>query len=942
MCCFNDDFNCWEYGFIKELRMKKIFFLVLVALWGFAFSASFAAQKVMILTAPEASETEVHAGKELSRYLRRIYPEIIFKWGNGEPEKDAGLIFIGTPESSPALVAMLGKTPQGPEGFFVSATTLEGKQVGVILGADPAGVMNGIYALLKNLGFVFTLNRDFAPVVSEAVLQPFNFSKWNLVNRPLFERRLSFNWTSFLTTGASWQRWDWNRWISQSQKLGFNSVMIHFYADSPMLTFSFNDQEKPYHHVPTTIQGRAWRTQHVNDVRRMVGGEIFRSSAFGLNARKTNDFERVRLSKRMFRRVFASAKGRGMKLYFAFDVDTLPAQPQNLIETLPESARFKVSVPAVAELNQSSTNLWLANPDTDEGYAYYESQLKKLMTDYPQITSLVLWCRTQKTPWMSLKYDEMPSSWKRGYDRIIFKNPKAKEYWNSCGIFGMSKLIKTYSRILKEMERSDVEICLGSKGRSFLPAADCFCSTNTPLIFLGRTKPWIGDLNGVKKYTKRRAIIPIFSSSSDVFAYYGKPYLPFSELTTKLEKSGVAGVGQLHFMTRPQELVFSSVASQLWEGSRDCPLKETCLAFSKGIYDEKVAPLMAEYITQWMKDSPMVGQERGYHFITWIKPLAEVKEGIEKRLALLDEIEQLIVKPEDVERLLSLDYINYFRGMEKFMLDLHSIEEKRVKVLDLIKKGDLDSARTLLRECDPETMLKEYAAYSVLGGSTKGEKGLLISLNLRWRTWYVQMRQALGMELIRYNFGPTVVEPTAQDPGQFTFFFESTNAVLWQTFGEVETGKKMITFPRSTSLQCPPHFPETQKDVCLTGMIVDEEMTFQMQPIMGWEPMGKVSGIHNPASALQPGEYKVALLLTTADSKPAAISITVGSKTKKVNIFAKNVVIESFSVQSNTNSLPISVEPISGIPVVCGAVLKSSITNPVPVVVAVPVAEVKE
>ena len=929
---------------MKELRMKKIFFLVGILFFGFAFSSSFALQKkkiMMILTAPEASETEVYAGKELSRYLRRMYPEIIFKWGNGEPEKNTGLILIGTPSSYPSLVSMLDKTPQSPEGFLVSTATLEGRKVGVILGADPAGVMNGVYALLKNLGFVFTLSRDFAPVVPENVLQPFNFSKWNLVNRPLFERRLCVNWSRFLSTSASWQRWDWNRWISQSQKLGFNSVMIHFYADSPVLTFSFNDQEKPYHCAPTTIHGRAWWTQHVNNVRRLVGGEVFRSFAFGLSAKKTNDFERVALGKRMFRRVFASAKGRGMKLYFAFDVDTLPAQPQNIITTLPESARFKVSVPAVAELNQSSTNLWLANPDTDEGYSYYEAQLKKIMTDFPQITSLVLWCRPQKTPWMSLKYDEMPSSWKRGYDRMVLKHPKAKTYQNSCGIFGMSKLIKTYSRILKDMERSDVEICLGSTDRSFLPAADCFCSTNTPLIFLGRAKPWIGDLNGIKKYTKHRCIIPIFSSSSDTFAYYGRPYFPFSELTTTLEKCGAAGVGQLNFMTRPQDLVASFVGSQLWEGFRDSPLKETCLAFCKGIYDEKTAPLMAEYLIQWMKDSPMVGQERGYHFIQWIKPLAEVKEGIEKRLALLDKIEQLIVKPEEVETLLSLDFIHYFKGIEKFMLDLHSIEEKRVKVLNLIKKGDLASARTLLRECDPETMLKEYAAYSMLGGITKGEKGLLVSLNLRWRTWYIQMRQALGMDLIRYNFGPTVLEPTTQNPGQFTFFLEATNSVLWQTFGEAETGATMVTFPTSTYFQYPPHFPEMQKDVCFSGMVVDKEITFQMQPIMGWEPMGRVPGIHNPASVLQPGEYKLALLLTTADSKPAAISITVGSETKKVNIFAKNVAIESFSVQSNTNSLPICVEPISGLPVVCGAVLKSSITNPVPSRISSPVASTK-
>ena len=41
------------------------------------------------------------------------------------------------------------------------------------------------------------------------------------------------------------------------------------------------------------------------------------------------------------------------------------------------------------------------------------------------------------------------------------------------------------------------------------------------------------------------------------------------------------------------------------------------------------------------------------------------------------------------------------------------------------------------------------------------------------------MRQMLGMEPVRYNFGPTSHDPLAQYPGTFTYFFDAKHQV-WQ------------------------------------------------------------------------------------------------------------------------------------------------------------------
>ena len=100
-----------------------------------------------------------------------------------------------------------------------------------------------------------------------------------------------------------------------------------------------------------------------------------------------------------------------MDVYFANDVDTVSANPQELIRTLPEGARFPIQAQAVGWMGQEAGRLWLANPDTPEGYRYYQAQVAALLQAYPQITRLVVWFRQGGTPWMELKVTEMPPRW---------------------------------------------------------------------------------------------------------------------------------------------------------------------------------------------------------------------------------------------------------------------------------------------------------------------------------------------------------------------------------------------------------------------------------------------------------------------------------------------------------------------------------------------------
>ncbi len=70
-------------------------------------------------------------------------------------------------------------------------------------------------------------------------------------------------------------------------------------------------------------------------MRRLWGGSVFENPVFGSEAAKVSDADRVDAARGLMHDVFAHAEERDMDVYFAVDVDTNSANPQNVIKTLP-------------------------------------------------------------------------------------------------------------------------------------------------------------------------------------------------------------------------------------------------------------------------------------------------------------------------------------------------------------------------------------------------------------------------------------------------------------------------------------------------------------------------------------------------------------------------------------------------------------------------------
>jgi hypothetical protein len=54
-----------------------------------------------------------------------------------------------------------------------------------------------------------------------------------------------FNWHDFLSGCSTWNLPEWKAWTLQSQKQGYNAVMVHAYGNNPMVSFTFHGKTKP-------------------------------------------------------------------------------------------------------------------------------------------------------------------------------------------------------------------------------------------------------------------------------------------------------------------------------------------------------------------------------------------------------------------------------------------------------------------------------------------------------------------------------------------------------------------------------------------------------------------------------------------------------------------------------------------------------------------------
>ena len=836
------------------------FVLALSALVGVGSSQGQSAT-IPIVVSPTASEGERLAAQDLVAALQRLYSGERFVLGGRLPAADR-CILVGNPQSDPEVRRRLGTVKlEGPESFVVTTASEGARQIGLIVGADPRGTAYGVYALLEKLGCGFFLSYDAWPAPRT---NAFSFDDWRLADRPLVKDRIVFDWHNFLSGCSTWNFEDWQRWTAQSRKMGYNAIMVHAYGNNPMVSFTFNGIAKPVGYLSTTARGRDWSTMHVNDVRRLWGGEVFDQPVFGADAAIGPEDERAAAAQKLMQQVFADAARRDLEVFLAVDVDTPSANPQELIKTLPPDARFAISAKAAAGLPQKDGQIWLANPDTPEGYRYYKAQVEAILKAYPQITCLVPWFRDGRTPWLEMKESEMPPLWQAEYRAEIAKSPEVAKFWHAPQVVALSKIIRAFDRALKELGHHRVQLAAGTWRFGFIPPCDRFFPPHVKLIGLDyevlRGRPQLDNPESRKVLRDagaHRAVVPVIWAHHDDGSYIGRPYTPFADFASRLADANASGFGIIHWTTRPLDLFFKSHAQQVWQNTRDLPLRATCDGMAEKSFGPSARHKLGEYLERWVTEAPKFGRETSDWFIDHpLTNVSQVVTGCRDRLKLIEAVDQTELTSDERDRL------NYFKGLEEFIVAFFQTHELFQRSQAALRQGQLTEARELIRQCRPGPVIQQFARFSSLGGITRGEQGLVVTMNLRWLTHIIRHRQALGLEPVGFSFGPTSHDSLAQSAGKFTFDV-TTNHFFWERWGDKETGAATWTLPAGAKLAWDRNDPGVWAEIGRSGIAIDRPLKLRLQPIMREDSRGA----GKPAT-LTAGEYLVRLLF--ANAKPEA------------------------------------------------------------------------
>lgn len=757
-----------------------------------------AQNRTPIAVSPNAGPVEKLAASELARYLSQLHPKETFEVVHVPASGRS--ILVGTPDTQPEIAKLAGRLKQ-PESFIVT----HAGNLGVVAGADARGTLYGVYALLEKLGYGFYLSYDAAPPPRR---EPLSFSAWDLYDAPVVADRIVFDWHNFLSSASTWELADWQRYIDQAAKMRFNTIMVHAYGNNPMFTFRYNGVDKPVGYLATTRAGRDWGTQHVNDVRRLIGGEVFSEPVFGASVAMVPESERTTAARALMQKAFAHARSRGMHVTFALDVDTESANPQNIIATLPPEARF------------TSGKYQLVNPDTAAGYEYYKAQTRQLLEMYPEIDRLAVWFRTGGTPWRNVTIENLPASWRTQYEAALERHPHLRNSKDAVSMFAVSKLIRVFGKALKDLGRTDVELSSGSWQFDFLSAADAFFPAEASILPLDwstliETNQGLEQLKAVRS---GRRLIPIVWAHHDDRTYIGRPYMPFENFTTLLRSRGATGYGIIHWTTRPLDVYFRSLSEQVWSATENRPVRQTCEDMATKSFGESAAG--GEYLYRFVTEAPMFGRETTNRFMD--VPLRDpeyAQAHIRERLGLLSKVTAVN------------EHLAYFRDYEQFMLAFFESHTALERAQALFNKGSFAEAATEIGKANPEAVIKRYVAAAQRGLMTRGEQALIVSLNLRWLPYVVSMRQALGLQPLRVRFDVTQHEPLAQGAGTNTFFIDEEKT-LWKVMGEKETGALLKLGPMTGGKLRPGRYSVTGRsepvDVNSSGVI-----ELPVQPLRG-------------------------------------------------------------------------------------------------------------
>ncbi len=889
------------------------------------------ANKITIVQGDTENRAEKTAAAELQRFLQAAYPDDSFSIEEQIPQSGK-YILLGTHKSQPEISDHINKEALNATGSYIVKNT-EDSNVGIIAGNHSRAVLDGVYALLEQLGYAFYLEHNIHP---DPITIPFSFNQWNLRDTPIVEERFILNWHNFLSGCTGWNLEHYRKWIRQASRMGYNSIMLHFYGNNPAFQYTHNGETKDVGFMGATHKGPEWGIPLLNDVRRLPGANFLEHPVYSSEVALVEDDQRVDAAVKLIQQALQYAESFGIKIHLAVDMDHYSCNPQNIIQTLPESARFK--------------NGQLARPDRPEGYAYYKTQVKTLLETYPQLNTIIVWSRGEWTDWMTLKYEDLPKDWQAEYDAIkeayptldtmhpIYKNDKGPAH------FAYSKITQVFLSILTDLEREDVKIGYGGWwDRTGQELWRLHNLTEDPAVSLwvkdySRDFRWPDKREIYSEISQKRKIYPIDWAHHDDGKYAGRPYRPHENFSDMLESSGVHGYGVVHWMTWPLDIFFKNIIRQTWASSRNESHETTSDIMAGHFFGEESKEAMGAYLKDWWVNAPSFGYATSPNYMN----TRTRKEGPVIPNVLKDAAQHLPSSLERIRRLEKIDisrmsadavkFHQYFLLNEKFIAGIADSSLKLMEAKEQMENGEIQAARSIMESSRHTETVKTFAQAAKAIGPSRGESGHLVRIASVWLYSYDYLCAQLGLQPIGYNFGPIPIDKFAIGAVNQKFHFDRDgyrwavhDAPLIQNGGQILRTKSSgiigsdgqaidvdLSGFSAVAINDLPPATSSDEEIAHTYVERDSAITLQLKAVI---------------EDLVPGTYHLDLYFPASLSKAKGermIQINFQEENREVDLYNQGSILKKVhfpNILIEEPVLAIRLEGTKGNPVISGAKL---------------------
>ena len=290
--------------------------------------------QVSIVLGEAAGELGKLAAAELQRYLRTLSGaemNIITEGGISSRPAREGLILVGGPTSSRSIreaaeAKWVNFNGLKPEGFVIKTGRWENRPAAIVGGNDDAATLYGVYELIEQLGVTFQLTGDVIPAPRADLAIP----PLDLRREPAFARR------GFLLgdvgydnlTMFSYQ--DYAKLLDQMAKMKFNYLQFWWFSFEPWLKFSYRGEPKWMGDVSTKASGyftwahEGFGSRTTDDV--SIGKQWFKGRRIAppeMQQVETPD-QAFDMAQGLLQRIIRYAKSRGIKVWPAIELATLP------------------------------------------------------------------------------------------------------------------------------------------------------------------------------------------------------------------------------------------------------------------------------------------------------------------------------------------------------------------------------------------------------------------------------------------------------------------------------------------------------------------------------------------------------------------------------------------------------------------------------------------